>query len=66
MNKRRGLGRLERACESLAYAPGDPEPLEAHRSALRSYFRRRVERPEDAEDFVQDVYLRVLAMGPEA
>ena len=66
MNKRRGLVRLEHACESLAYAPGDPEPLEAHRSALRSYFRHRVDRPEDAEDFVQDVYLRVLAMGPEA
>ncbi len=67
MNKRRGFGGgVERASGALAFAPADAEPLEAHRSALRSYFRRRVERPEDAEDFVQDVYLRVLAMGPEA
>jgi RNA polymerase sigma-70 factor (ECF subfamily) len=39
--------------------------LEAHRSTLQGYFRRRVRRPEDAEDFVQDVFLRVLAAGPD-
>lgn len=52
-----------------ADAPGGEatlHALEAHRSALQGYFRRRVRRAEDAEDFVQDVYLRVLAAGPDA
>lgn len=35
--------------------------LEAHRSALNSYFRRRTRSREDAEDYVQEVYLRILA-----
>src|ERR1700761_1139753 len=35
--------------------------LEGHRSVLSSYFRRRAPSREDAEDYVQDVYLRVLS-----
>lgn len=39
--------------------------LEGHRSVLRGYFRQRVRDREDAEDYVQDVYLRVLAARPD-
>lgn len=39
--------------------------LEAHRPALTSYFRRRAQSREDAEDYVQDVYLRILAAAPD-
>ena len=71
MDKRSAMrGRLDTAGRAPATAlpeeGTDTGALEAYRSTLRSYFRRRVERPEDAEDFVQDVYLRVLAMGPDA
>jgi RNA polymerase sigma factor (sigma-70 family) len=38
--------------------------LEAHRSALHRYFRHRAQSYEDAEDYVQEVYLRVLAADP--
>jgi len=44
---------------------GVADALEDHRSTLRSYFRRRVRYGEDAEDFVQDVYLRVISAGPD-
>jgi RNA polymerase sigma-70 factor (ECF subfamily) len=46
-------------------SPGVVEVLEDHRSTLRSYFRRRVRPGEDAEDFVQDVYLRVISASPD-
>lgn len=71
MKKRSGIagplnmaGRAASAASAAEWAA--TEPLEAHRSTLHGYFRRRVERPEDAEDFVQDVYLRVLALGSDA
>lgn len=56
----------QRAAARPAGTPRDGAMLEVHRATLQRYFRRRVQRPEDAEDFVQDVYLRVLAIGPEA
>jgi RNA polymerase sigma factor (sigma-70 family) len=40
----------------------DPTPhLLAHRSLLHAFFRRRLGSPQDAEDHVQELYLRVLA-----
>lgn len=39
-------------------------PIEAHRSALQNYLRRRLRAHEDPEDYVQEVYLRVLAADP--
>ncbi|WP_206244750.1 RNA polymerase sigma factor [Novosphingobium terrae] len=43
--------------------PDDPpeETLEAHRPTLKRYFQRRIDAGRDAEDYVQDVYLRVLS-----
>jgi RNA polymerase sigma-70 factor (ECF subfamily) len=34
-----------------------------HRSKLQSFFRRRVHRPADAHDLVQEVYLRMLRIS---
>lgn len=40
----------------------DPLPhLLAHRSLLQAFFRRRLASPQDAEDHLQELYLRVLA-----
>lgn len=49
--------------EGLDDAPQDA--LEAHRPTLKRYFQRRIEAGRDAEDYVQDVYLRVLSAGQE-
>ncbi|HZU65129.1 MAG TPA: RNA polymerase sigma factor [Novosphingobium sp.] len=43
----------------------DPRELESHRPTLRQYFTRRIRDAGEAEDYVQDVYLRVLAAGQE-
>lgn len=48
-----------------AVAPRISQLLEAHRSSLNSYFRHRTRSREDAEDYVQEVYLRVLAADPD-
>ncbi|WP_343616161.1 RNA polymerase sigma factor [Novosphingobium sp.] len=37
------------------------DSLEAHRPTLKRYFQRRIDAGRDAEDYVQDVYLRVLS-----
>lgn len=71
MNERMPVGARRDPGEQRRSRPASPDPehavadaLERERSALAGYFRRRVARPEDAEDFVQDVYLRVLAAAP--
>jgi RNA polymerase sigma factor (sigma-70 family) len=45
-------------------ADGVSAALEAHRPTLRRYFQRRIAPGRDAEDYVQEVYLRVLSAGP--
>jgi RNA polymerase sigma-70 factor (ECF subfamily) len=72
MTKRSNAGvQADAACGGASVRTPEPaqaatiHALEAHRSTLQNYFRRRVRRTEDAEDFVQDVYLRVLSAGPE-
>lgn len=45
-------------------SPRAHHPIEAHRSALQQYLRRRLRAHEDPEDYVQEVYLRVLAADP--
>lgn len=37
--------------------------LAAHRSALTAYLRRRLRRTDEVEDYVQEVYARVLAVA---
>lgn len=41
-----------------------PETLDAHRLALRAWFNRRLGAGADAEDYVQEVFLRALASRP--
>ncbi|MEE3623905.1 RNA polymerase sigma factor [Nitrospirillum sp. BR 11752] len=43
----------------------DSAELEAHQSALRGYFARRVRQAQDVDDYVQDVYLRALSAAPD-
>ncbi|WBO22832.1 RNA polymerase sigma factor [Sphingomonas abietis] len=42
-----------------------PPDVTDHEPALRAYLRRRIGPSEDVEDFVQDVYLRVLSAPPQ-
>ena len=49
--------------------PPNPPPLlashvHAEEPLLRAYLRRRVRAPEDVDDYVQEVYARVLAAPP--
>jgi len=39
--------------------------LLAHASVLRAYLRRRVRNPADVDDYVQEIYARVLASAPD-
>ena len=45
--------------------PFSRDQLECHDTMLRSYLRRRLQADEDERDYVQEVYLRVLAMRRE-
>jgi RNA polymerase sigma factor (sigma-70 family) len=54
--------------EAGSRADGDPETdedvasvLRSHEGALRSYLARRLRNRQDVEDYVQDVYVRVLS-----
>jgi len=58
------------AMDSLEYAFDDggafvQQRFEDHDSMLRSYLRRRLPAGEDERDYIQDVYVRVLAMRRE-
>jgi RNA polymerase sigma-70 factor (ECF subfamily) len=41
-----------------------PDSMLSHGSALRAYFRKRVRNIDDVDDYVQEVYARVLSAGP--
>jgi RNA polymerase sigma-70 factor (ECF subfamily) len=41
------------------------EQIKQQEPLLRAYVKRRVRRPEDVEDYIQEVYARVLAMPPK-
>jgi RNA polymerase sigma-70 factor (ECF subfamily) len=44
--------------------PADADDMLNHASALRAYLRRRVRNPADVDDYVQEVYAKVLKASP--
>ncbi|WP_168355999.1 RNA polymerase sigma factor [Sphingomonas gei] len=61
-----GRGLLRGAPQEEAAPPhrGSGQLLEAHRPSLHRFLRRRLRSHDDPEDYVQEVYLRVLAADP--
>lgn len=55
------MNRFGQSAPSLMSDDPPEDTLEAHRPTLKRYFQRRIAAGRDAEDYVQDVYLRVLS-----
>lgn len=64
LRERPCVGEILTSFDPVACGDGVSAALEAHRPTLRRYFQRRIAPGRDAEDYVQDVYLRVLSAAP--
>lgn len=60
-----GKGTAPAALPASTCAPALSKAFVDHHSVLKSYISQRVRSPQDAEDYVQEVYARVLASSTD-